>query len=101
MYSLNPAVTEMLTRNRQIEMHRQAAQRRQPRPVPGGGRSFRKAAGWALVEIGLRLAVPHRTVVGPHRQSIRPHRASAPHRTSAPHRASPARASTGAGPLSR
>ncbi len=76
MYSLNPAVTEMLTRNRQIEMQRQAAQRRQPRPVPGGRRSFRKAAGWALVEIGLRLAVPRRIEL--------PHRTELPRRSTLP-----------------
>jgi hypothetical protein len=63
VYSLNPAVTEMLTTDRLVEIQRQTAQRRQARPVPRGRPSFRKAAGWALVEIGLRLAVPRRTVV--------------------------------------
>jgi hypothetical protein len=73
VYSLNPALTEMLTTDRQAEIQRQATQRqatrrqamqrRRPRPSSGRVRSLRKATGWALVEIGLRLAVPRRTSI--------------------------------------
>ena len=68
MYSLNPAVTEMLTTDRLAEIQRQATQCRRPRRASGRTRSLRRAMGWALVEMGLRLAVPHRTVVA--RRSI-------------------------------
>jgi hypothetical protein len=64
VYSLNPAVTEMLTTDRLAEIHRQAAQCRRPRPASGRAGSLRRATGWALVEVGLRLAVPRRTIVG-------------------------------------
>ena len=87
MYSLHPTMMEMLANQRADELSRQAAppRRRQSRletrtqweTVADGanassrgypsnlGRltSVRKAAGWALVEIGLRLAVPRRRLV--------------------------------------
>ena len=69
MYSLNPTMTEMLTKQRVSELSSQMSVSR--RRLPAGQelpetatlprlRSVRKAAGWALVEIGLRLAVPRR-----------------------------------------
>lgn len=67
MYSLNPTMTEMLANQRVDEMSRRVAQCRRARLSRGSassrGRlhSVRKAAGWALVEIGLRLAVPRRS----------------------------------------
>jgi hypothetical protein len=66
VYSLNPTMTEMLTNQRVDEIGRQAAQCRLARLSRGRAPSrerlgsARKATGWALVEIGLRLAVPRR-----------------------------------------
>ena len=70
MYSLNPTMTEMLTNQRVDEIGRHAAQCRRARlsreSVSSRERlgSARKATGWALVEIGLRLAVPRRRQAG-------------------------------------
>ena len=70
MYSLNPTMTEMLTNQRVDEMGRRAAQCRRARLSRGSASSkgrlgaARKATGWALVEIGLRLAVPRRRPAG-------------------------------------
>ena len=60
MYSLNPALTEMLAKQRAAELSRQSRHSDRPRPTTGRLGSFKKATGWALVEIGLRLAVPRR-----------------------------------------
>ena len=72
MYSLNPTMTEMLTKQRVSELSSQIALSR-PRGLVEGERakrerlyrlrSVRKATGWALVELGLRLAVPRRSAV--------------------------------------
>jgi hypothetical protein len=64
MYSLNPALTEMLANERQADLRRQTAGPRRPSPPSGRVRSLRKATGWALVELGLRLAVPRRSREG-------------------------------------
>ena len=70
MYSLNPTMTEMLTKQRVSELSRQTVLSRPRRPAEGERakrerlyrlRSARKATGWALVELGLRLAVPRRS----------------------------------------
>jgi hypothetical protein len=63
MYSLNPAMTEMLTDERIADLRRPKGLR-QSRPSFGSLRSLKKATGWALVEMGLRLAVPRRTLRG-------------------------------------
>jgi hypothetical protein len=75
VYSLNPTVTEMLTKQRVDDISRHTARCRRHQPsgagLASGGelprarkpRSVRRATGWALVEIGLRLAVPRRTLV--------------------------------------
>ncbi len=78
MYSLHPTMIEVLANQRADELNRHAAQLRRcqskwetgascanasSRGTPsnlGPLTSVRKAAGWALVEIGLRLAVPRR-----------------------------------------
>ncbi len=62
MYSLNPALTEMLANQRAAELSRQAAHPLRPGPGSRRSGSFRTATGWALIEIGLRLAVPRRGV---------------------------------------
>jgi hypothetical protein len=87
VYSLHPTMSETLTNQRVDELNRQAARRRGRRSqwdtAAGAGTtssrgiqssrgnplhrgrpgSVRKAAGWALVDIGLRLAVPRRRLV--------------------------------------
>ena len=87
MYSLHPTMMEMLAKQRAGELSPQAAQSRrcqsrwetesQRETMASGANasnrgnpsnsgkltSVRKAAGWALVEIGLRLAVPRRRLV--------------------------------------
>jgi hypothetical protein len=74
VYSLIPTMSEILTNQRVDEIRREAARSRAAQCRPGRmsegnvarqGRlgSARKATGWALVEIGLRLAVPRRNRV--------------------------------------
>jgi hypothetical protein len=72
VYSLSPTMTEMLTKQRVSELSSQIALSRQRGLVEGEPakgerlhrlRSVQKATGWALVELGLRLAVPRRTAV--------------------------------------
>ena len=69
MYSLNPTMTEMLTKQRVSELSSQIALSQRRGLVEGELakgerlhrlRSVQKATGWALVELGLRLAVPRR-----------------------------------------
>jgi hypothetical protein len=87
VYSLHPTMMEMLAKQRAGELSPQAAQPRRFQSRwetesqweivargantsnrgnpsnPGKLTSVRKAAGWALVEIGLRLAVPRRRLM--------------------------------------
>ena len=72
MYSLSPTMTEMLTKQRVSELSSQTALSRPRGPAEGERakrerlyrlRSVRKATGWALVDLGLRLAVPRRSAV--------------------------------------
>jgi hypothetical protein len=72
VYSLNPTMTEMLAKQRLSELSGQMAPSWRRRLAEGERRkrerlyrlrSVQKATGWALVEIGLRLAVPRRHVV--------------------------------------
>jgi hypothetical protein len=72
VYSLNPTMTEMLTKQRVSELSSQIALSRRSGLAEGERakrerlfrlRSVRKATGWALVELGLRLAVPRRRAV--------------------------------------
>lgn len=62
----NPAIAETLVRDRVAHLQRSAAKaspvsRRERRRRPIGG-AARSAAGWLLVEIGLRLALPRSAV---------------------------------------
>jgi hypothetical protein len=70
VYSLNPTMTEMLTKQRVSELTSQIAPSWRRGLIEGELakrdrlyrlRSVQKAAGWALVELGLRLAVPRRS----------------------------------------
>ena len=72
MYSLNPTMTEMLTQQRVSELSSQIALSRRSgraeRELAKKERLYRlhslqKATGWALVELGLRLALPRRSAV--------------------------------------
>jgi hypothetical protein len=74
VYSLNPTMTEMLTKQRVSELSSQIALSQRRGLVEGELakgerlhrlRSVQKATGWALVELGLRLAVPRRSAVPP------------------------------------
>jgi hypothetical protein len=58
VYSLNPGLTEMLAKERSADLSRQAALVHRSENRSGKRRSLKKAAGWALVDIGLHLAVP-------------------------------------------
>ncbi len=60
MYSLNPGLSEMLANERIGDLRRDGAGLRPSRPGFGRLRTLRNATGWALVEVGLRLAVPRR-----------------------------------------
>lgn len=62
MYSFNPGLSEMLAKERMADLRSQGAGSRQSSPSFGRLRSLRKATGWALVEVGLHLAVPRRKV---------------------------------------
>ena len=63
MYSFNPAMAEMLTNERVAELKGQGmACARHPHQLHRL-RSLRHRTGWALVEIGLRLALPRRSAV--------------------------------------
>jgi hypothetical protein len=63
VYSLNPALTEMLAKERVADLNRcSGEQRRLVRLNSGRLGSVKRAAGWALVEVGLRLAVPRHGV---------------------------------------
>jgi hypothetical protein len=62
VYSLNPALTEMLATERAAELSRQAAHPLRPGAASRRSASFRTATGWALVEIGLRLVVSRRCI---------------------------------------
>jgi hypothetical protein len=70
VYSLNPGLTEMLTKERLAELSRRGGHGQRARSGFRTLRSFRNAAGWALVEIGLRLAVPRRGTA-PRRSVVR------------------------------
>jgi hypothetical protein len=65
VYSLNPALTEMVAKQRAAELSRQSRHSDRPRPTMGRLGSFKKATGWALVEIGLRLALPRPGLIRP------------------------------------
>jgi hypothetical protein len=52
---LNPALTEVLAREQQAELHRLPAVRLMRRSQNRAGP--RQRVGWLLIEIGLRLAV--------------------------------------------
>jgi hypothetical protein len=71
VYSLNPALIEMLAKERAAELARRPVQSLRPGPASRRSGSLRTAAGWAMVEIGLRLAVPRRGTgpecIGPER----------------------------------
>ncbi|MCE0762248.1 hypothetical protein LWC35_04880 [Pseudonocardia kujensis] len=57
---LHPIVAEGLVRERQAELLRAAEVarlRRSARRLPAGPSPLRRRVGWALVEIGLRLAI--------------------------------------------
>jgi hypothetical protein len=61
---LHPTVAEGLVRERQAELLRAAEVarlRRSARRLPPGPSPLRRRVGWALVEIGLRLAVGRAT----------------------------------------
>lgn len=60
MYSLNPWMTENLTNDRVAELNRHAAQSKRRRSSGARRPSIRHATGWALVELGLRIAVRRR-----------------------------------------
>jgi hypothetical protein len=66
VYSLNPALTEMLANERAADLNREAASSLRVGPKSRRPSSVRTAAGWAMVEIGLRLAVPGRRIVRGH-----------------------------------
>jgi len=58
---LHPLVVDGLVRERHADLVREAQRarlRRQARQVRCRSGTLRRRAGWALVEIGLRLAVP-------------------------------------------
>jgi hypothetical protein len=74
MYSLNPGLSEMLANGRIADLNRDGAGLRLSRPSFGRLRSVRNATGWALVEVGLRLAVPRRSHDG-RRAIVRQHTA--------------------------
>jgi hypothetical protein len=64
MYSLNPGLTEALANERIADLRRHGAGSRQSTPSFGRLRTLKKATGWALVEVGLRLALPRRSLDG-------------------------------------
>jgi hypothetical protein len=61
MYSLNPGLTEMLANERIADLGRDRAAIRPSRPSFDRLRWLKNAAGWALVEVGLRLVVSRRS----------------------------------------
>jgi hypothetical protein len=64
----NPALVRALARDRVAEL-RQVAETgaRNRRDVPRAGviQAVRRDAGWLLVDLGLRLALPHRALTHP------------------------------------
>jgi hypothetical protein len=59
MYSINPGLTAALTDDRLAELKRSAARCRAGQGRPAR-RSMKRATGWFLVTLGLRLALPRR-----------------------------------------
>jgi hypothetical protein len=72
MYSINPGLLAALTEDRAAELRRcagSARDRQEPARRPAGDgaelrrSALRRAAGWALVSLGLRLVLPRRSVL--------------------------------------
>jgi len=61
MLSINPGLAGPLVNERLAELRRSAACSA-PRAVRARRASLRNRAGWALVSLGLRLVLPHRSV---------------------------------------
>jgi hypothetical protein len=64
----HPALAEALTGERTVELRRSAQAnpyRRRPTRRLRVGETARRGAGWLLVDIGLRLALPRRAMHGP------------------------------------
>ncbi len=66
MHSMNPGLAGALVNDHLAELRRSAASRATRGELPNR-RSLRRAAGWFLVSLGLRLVLPRHSVL---RQSV-------------------------------
>jgi len=62
MYSINPGLVGPLVNDHMTELRRSAASRATRAELPNR-RSLRRAAGWFLVSLGLRLVMPRHSVL--------------------------------------